>query len=168
MIATIEYDIASAALRAKMPPDTQGPIVISSTPTRSHWLPDLAAYEKAKYFTKWPQLSVSAVSDLLEREQAPEVFEEHFDLGCQFTLLSEFEIKDIFGGKANWERFYERYPNSHGIFYLSRAGVDERGSQAVIHFGNQWQGRAGRGFLLLLERSNGVWSLSGEASTWLS
>jgi hypothetical protein len=169
MVERIEYEVLSAALAPRLPPKATGLVVIREEPSVESHLPDVAAYERFGVFRKVPSLQKEAVSDLLLKERERSYFEaSNFSLPRPVRLLSEKEAKQVFHGRGHWESFYEAFPESGGLFFLSRVGFDQSRQQAVVHVGRQWLGRAGGGEFVVLERANGRFSEVASISTWLS
>ena len=168
MVEPIEYEVLSAVLVPRLPPKATGLVVIREEPSVESNLPDLAAYEKFGVFRKVPSLKKDAVSDLLVKEKEPSFFRATFSLPRTVRLLSEKDAKQVFRGRADWASFYEAFPESGGLFFLSRVGFDPSERQAVVHVGRQWLGRAGGGEFVVLERAHGQFSEIASVSTWLS
>jgi hypothetical protein len=168
MIEPVEYEVLSVALASRLPPKATGLIVIREEPTVEFQLPDLAAYEKFGVFRKVPSLKQDAVSDLLLKEKDKSYFELAFSLPRPARLLAEQEAKRVFRGRADWSSFYDVFPESGGLFLLSRVGFNSSQEQAVVHIGRQWLGRAGSGEFVVLEKAHGRFSEVASVSTWIS
>lgn len=168
MIAADEYQALSDLLRSRLPPTATGTIVLAEEPLIEECLPDLAAFERFGLFKKFPLLQPEVVLDLVEKSSASTLFEDKFSLPRTLALLDSRTMKSIFQGRANWDSFYEHYPDSGGMFFLSRVGFDKGHNQALVHIGRQWLGRAGGGYLALLERTETSFREVGHMSTWMS
>jgi hypothetical protein len=168
MIPSVEYQILSEVLQRRLPPKATGTIVLAEEPWVEGSLPSLEEYKQFKVFERFPSLEQATVINLLAKEQEPEPFAQNFSLSRSHRLLSRSEAQLVFRGRADWEAFYERFPNSGGMFYLSRVGLNESESQALVHTARQWLGRAGGGALVFLERGDGKFVERGEISTWVS
>ena len=84
-------------------------------------------------FARLSSLSRTTIRDLEAKDKAPHVLKLLFQLNVPAVLLGEEANRDIFqnraerpagGDEADWQRFYERYPNSPGILFFSRVGVN--------------------------------------------
>jgi hypothetical protein len=103
------------------------------------------------------------------RNEAAHPLDSTMDLGLLYTLLSEGEMRQIFGENQNgWDLFYTRFPGTPGIITLSRVGFNEAMDQALVYIGIQSHWLAGAGTMLLMQKVNGVWSVLQEVMTWIS
>ena len=168
MLSPIELHVLSFAVASRLPPTTMGTVVISKVPSVESHLPSIEAYRKCGAFDKLASLSEETVADLLAKEREPLTFEQSFSLPRASVFLGEAEQRAIFRDGGGWEGFYKIYPDSGGIFYVSRAGFNSNTTQALVHVGRQWMGRAGGGELVLVAvKDEGVTEL-GAISTWIS
>jgi hypothetical protein len=168
MISPIEYQVLSSVLAARLPPSATGTIVIAKEPSIERSLPDVAAYQRFGTFEKFPSLLPETVSALLATEKETTEFEPQFSLPRASVLLDQGAAKAAFRGRADWEAFYRAFPESGGMFFLSRAGFNPSANQALVHIGRQWLGRAGGGWLVFLEKTDEGFSEVGQMSTWMS
>ena len=113
-------------------------------------------------------LSEETVIDLLAKERDGCTFEQALVLPRASVFLSESDQRNIFLDRGGWESFYRTYPESGGIFSLSRVGFNANGTQALMHVGRQWMGRAGSGELLLVDVDDRNVTELGAISTWMS
>jgi hypothetical protein len=168
MLSPSEALALSYAVASRLPPKATGPVVIAKEPSIETHLQSVEAYRKFRAFDKLTALSEETVVDLLSKEREPLVFEQPFSLPRPSVFLNEADRKAIFRDRGGWEVFYATYPESGGIFFVSRAGFNSDGTQALVHVGRQWMGRAGGGELLLLAIRDGKASELGSISTWMS
>ena len=98
-----------------------------------------------------------------------------FKFKGKYVIVNESEIYEVFSVNQEketgdeWEEFYGRCPNSPGILYFSRVGFNSNLDQALVEEGYDFPGMlAGRGYLLLLEKSNGKWNVTSSTMTWIS
>ena len=168
MLNLSELRILSFVVASRLPPNANGTIVIGKTPMIERSLPNIAAYRKFGVFDKFPSLSEDTVSDLLAKEGTGERFEQAFALPRATVFLDDTEARQLFPRGADWKLFYEKYPDSGGVFHVSRAGWNAAGDQALVHVGRQWVGRAGNGSLVLLRVNDNTIAEIGEVSTWTS
>lgn len=168
MISPLEYRILSEVLQRRLPPKTSGSIVIATEPMVERSLPSLEKYKLFKVFEHFANLEHATVATLLEKERETEKFVANFSLPRPCYLLSQPEAQSVFRGRADWDAFYEKFPDSGGMFFLSRVGLNESRSQALVHIGRQWLGRAGGGTLVFLQQNAGEFVEAGQISTWMS
>jgi hypothetical protein len=168
MLSPNELRVLSYAVASRLPPKATGTVVIAKTPSVESHLPSVEAYRKFRAFDKLIALSEETVADLLARELEPFLFEQSLSLPRACVFLSEDDQKAMFRDRDGWESFYKTYPESGGIFYLSRVGFSPDGTQALVHVGRQWMGRAGGGELLLVAVQDAGVTELGAISTWMS
>jgi hypothetical protein len=168
MIESLEYEVLSAVVTSRLPPKATGLVIIREEPSVEFQLPDLEAYKRFGVFQKVQSLQAEAIFDLLLKEKDVSRFQPKFSLPRSVRLLSEQEAKAVFRGRADWESFYEEFPESGGMFFASRVGFARSRNQAVVHVGRQWLGRAGSGEFVVLERTGAKFSEVASLSTWLS
>jgi hypothetical protein len=58
---------------------------------------------------------------------------------------------------ADWEGFYQRYPNSGGWIELSAVGFNATKTVAVVYMGHHCGSLCGGGGFHVLEKKNGQW-----------
>jgi hypothetical protein len=91
------------------------------------------------------------------------------DLGLPYVLLTRDEKNEIFGvNTSGWDVFYTRYPNSPGLTTISRIGFNAAFTQALVYTGTQSHWLAGAGYYVLLEKTNGAWTIKQQIMTWIS
>lgn len=167
-VSTDEYEALSLALVSRLKGDTVGPIVIKKQVSRDPFLRSEAAFVSFGVFSAFAELVPHTVSDLLSKEEEaiPAEFDPRFALPCSFHLLTDVEEEKLLPSGGGWKRFYESYPASGGLVMLSRVGFDVDRTQALLHLGWQWEGKAGAGFLVYLQREGGVLRVAGGKQTW--
>ena len=69
---------------------------------------------------------------------------------------------------ADWQYYYNLYPESCGIITLSRPGFSADGETAVLKLGWQSGGDAGQGYLLVLKKYDDIWLVRYTFYTWVS
>ena len=168
MLSSAEIQVLSHVVASRLPPKATGTVVISTEPSIESYLPSVEAYRKFRAFEKLPSLMEETVQDLLAKEMESEKFEQSLSLPRGSVYLDEAARKAIFREGRGWASFYETYPDSGGVFYLSRVGFSLDGLQALVHVGRQWMGRAGGGELVLLTLARGAITELGSISTWMS
>ena len=168
MLSPAEIQVLSHVVTSRLPPKATGKVVISKEPSIESHLPSVDAYRKFRAFEKLQSLTEETVLDLLAKEKEPEMFEQSFALPRESVFLDKAVKKAIFRDGRGWESFYEAYPDSGGVFSLSRVGFSPDGRQALVHVGRQWMGRAGGGEVVLLTLADGGIAELGAISTWMS
>jgi len=87
-------------------------------------------------------------------------------LNVKHVLVSGEEISQIMK-EGEWELFYQKFPKSQGIIYLSRVGFDAGRTQALVYFGNPTSATSGMGWYVLLEKKAGTWTIKREIWMWV-
>ena len=78
-------------------------------------------------------------------------------------------MSSIFGTPGDtWGRYYEKYPNSAGLFRLSRVGFNSDGNQAAFYISNHCGGLCGSGYFVIMEKVNSNWKVVQEIQAWVS
>lgn len=99
-------------------------------------------------------LVLSVACEILDQEAFDQVF-----------TRDDEHPKDIWD---NWDRFYEKYPDSQGIMRLSRVGFNTDGSEALVYVGNTQHDLVGAGYYVLLVKKAGTWVVHSKELTWIS
>ncbi len=90
-------------------------------------------------------------------------------LGLEYKLINQQEMQEIFNGSGKgWDTFYERYPDSPGIFTFSRVGFNSSMDEALVYVGNQSNWLAGTGYYVLLKKIAGHWQVKDQIMVWIS
>jgi hypothetical protein len=72
-------------------------------------------------------------------------------------------------GRDVWRNYYSRYPNSQGLFSLSRAGFCKNETEAVDYIANRFSADGVWGRLALLRKNRKkVWMVVKEIILWVS
>ena len=70
--------------------------------------------------------------------------------------------------EAEWEKFYDKFPNSQGIMSLSRVGFNQDGTEALVYV-EDWCGwLCGEGNYVLLSKENGQWVIRKKMGVFVS
>lgn len=161
-----EYAVYSALIRAMYLQPGIDRIVIDD-----HTSPGLSydPGEDLDYVTnRLPGLEEETLADFQAQNRESHPLTDDFDLSVEVVLIGEEELDQIFGDMEGWDTFYATYPDSQGRMTLSRVGFNRQGTQALVYVGNQSHWLAGTGHLVLLAGENGVWTLQGEVTLWIS
>jgi hypothetical protein len=69
---------------------------------------------------------------------------------------------------ANWQYYYNQYPESNGLITLSRPGFSSDGKTAVVKLGWQFSGDGGLGYIFVLKKYDDIWLVRYSFNTWVS
>lgn len=103
------------------------------------------------------------------RNDAPHPIHSNMALGASYVLLNQADMALIFApNRDGWQSFYTQYPEAPGIISLSRAGFNDQLDQALVYVGVMSHYLAGAGYLILLNKVDGVWKIDQQVMTWIS
>lgn len=121
------------------------------------------------------RVKASTAKDLLRANGESELIELPTMRGITVECVTrEQATRLLLGGPerrrpgSTWQRFHGRNPGSLGLMWMSAAGFDEDGTQAIIHLNRYGRDLAGRGWVYLLEKKDGAWVVIARESTWVS
>jgi hypothetical protein len=161
-----EEQVVYAALLQEMYP--AGRYVLTDT-TQSDILPGSVDDELGYVLEQVQGVDTSTIAGFRMRNDQSSLLRADMNLGAPYILLSETDMNAIFGGSQDgWEVFYSRYPDAPGIITFSRVGFNAVMDQALVYVGNQSHWLAGAGYYVLLEKVDGVWTITQQVMTWIS
>jgi hypothetical protein len=67
-----------------------------------------------------------------------------------------------------WPEFYQQFPEASGIARLSAPGFSADGRSALLYVSRTWDGLAGEGHIVVLQRRAGHWTVVGNLQLWIS
>jgi len=78
-----------------------------------------------------------------------------------FTKRDDEELFSAWPGmpRRGWDAFYERYPKSSGLIFISRPGMSKDGRTAIMYLGVQSHGLTGLHHLWIFSKVDGKWIL---------
>ena len=90
-----------------------------------------------------------------------------------YKLVSPEELNKLWDGckagqTCGWDSFYSKYPDSSGIVNVSRVGFSPSGDDALVYLGHRSHWKAGTGYLVLLHKNNGEWTVVKSVVVWMS
>lgn len=120
--------------------------------------------------TNIPSLDPETLTHFQEQNKHASSLLNHIHLQVKYVLVSQTELKAIFGSdaKTGWEQFYRMYPNTNGIYTLSRVGFNTARTQALVYFGNTRGWLEGEGSYVFLTQINGIWIVQNQLGAWVS
>ncbi len=108
------------------------------------------------------------LNNYLKRNKQSSQLSPDMQLGADYVLLSEDELRQI-TSQSNWgEVLNEKYPNSGGYLIFSRVGFNNTLDQALIYVGQVRGPLNGNGDYYLMEKQNGQWILKDQLAVWIS
>ncbi|MGC1659905.1 MAG: hypothetical protein WA737_07805 [Candidatus Acidiferrales bacterium] len=119
-----------------------------------------------------PEVQPATRADFDSKNKEMAVIVSQFDLKWPFALVSDEELRAVFGDdskdQAGWKRFYEKYPGALGVFAVSRVGFNAARDQAMVYEIYKGGYLSGHGKFLVMSKRNGQWQLEKEILMWLS
>ncbi len=116
-----------------------------------------------------------AVDDFLKKNQADAKIVFPAKTPMNIELVSDVALKEIFSARHNtkpngWDLFYQRFPHSDGLITISRAGIDSKGTVAIVYLGKQTYYVGGSGRIRVLKHKGKKWVLThdGIGPSWVS
>ena len=103
------------------------------------------------------------------RNSTAQILRPDMQLGGPYTLLSETARNQIFSqNQSGWDIFYYHYPQAPGLTTFSKVGFNANLDQALVYMGTQSNWTVGTGYYLLLNKTNGTWSIDQQVMIWVS
>jgi len=113
-------------------------------------------------------ISTETIENYAQRNEQSSQLSADMQLGGDYVLLSEDELREI-SSQGNWhEILQEKYPGSNGYLIFSRVGFNRTLDQAVIYVGEVAGPLMGAGFYYLLEKQDGEWTIIEQTMVWIS
>ena len=115
-----------------------------------------------------PGISRETIENYGERNEKASQLSPDMQLGVDYVLLTEDELREI-SSQGKWhEILQERYPGSNGYVIFSRVGFNKSLDQAVLYVGEVAGPLMGAGHYYLLEKQNGEWTIKEQQMVWIS
>jgi hypothetical protein len=114
-------------------------------------------------------LTKDTTCDYETKNQESEKLKNNFTVEGKVIFLSEKEEKQIFRkDQDGWATFYKKYPEANGIIHFSRAGFNQKQTQALVgvSIGCGWL--CGEGNFIFLQKENGKWVVHKNIGLWVS
>jgi len=123
-------------------------------------------------FQNFKNLSLKNISLLVEdyknKNAMPYKLENKFSIPQTVILISRGELNKLFNNEKGWDAFYEKYPKSSGIIYISRVGFNRNQTQAILSFGYQAGWVWGKYYRIFLTKEEGKWIVKEEVLMMVS
>lgn len=164
-----DYEIYSAVIQSMFIDATHPAIVvIEESTTRANVGLFSLSDAVGAIEDQWPDLGDEALADFEATNQDSSALERGFTLSVDYSLISEQEIESIFSAAGGWDDFYAKYPDSQGIFTLSRVGFNEAKDAAALYVANRMHGVGGGGQVVLMKKTADGWAVQGSRRLWIS
>ena len=84
-------------------------------------------------------------------------------------MVTKKEVDAIFASRADgWDEFYRKYPNTGGLWSVSRPGYNSKHDEAEVCVSHSCGPLCGTGHLYLLAKENGHWKVKNRVMLWIS
>lgn len=117
----------------------------------------------------WSDLG-NAVDDFKAKNRTSSVLERRFTISIPYTIVSEQEMASIFSTNvvSDWKRFYAKYPHVDAFLALSRVGFNQEKDTAVLYTEYQVGAAGGEGYVVLMKKTDGRWTVDQNSMCWIS
>ena len=117
----------------------------------------------------WSNLG-NAVDDFKAKNRTSSVLERRFTISIPYTIVSEQEMASIFSTNvvSDWKRFYAKYPHVDAFLALSRVGFNQGKDTAVLYTEYQVGAAGGEGYVVLMRKTDGRWTVDQNSMCWIS
>jgi hypothetical protein len=160
-----EYAVYSALIQTRYVETSGVELIVLQEQTTIEWVNDDAlSYLEQELAGVTPEL----LQDFADQNQGTRGLERAFNLSVDYVFISLAEQQELFSTDAGWSEFYDKYPASSGILYLSRVGFSAQPDQALVYVGHQSDYLLGVGFYYLLTHRDGAWTIVDEVFAWVS
>lgn len=160
-----EYAVYSALIQTRYVETSSVELIVLQERTTIEWVNDEALnYLELELAGVTPEL----LQDFADQNQETRALERAFNLSVDYVFISLAEQQELFSTDTGWSEFYDKYPTSSGILYLSRVGFSAQRDQALVYVGHQSDYRLGVGFYYLLTQRDGAWTIDDEVFAWVS
>jgi hypothetical protein len=94
-------------------------------------------------------------------------------LACRKTEMWPTSLQEYYFGKENhmnrgYYALQNDYKNFGGIVSFSKVAYSSDGQKALCYYSQISDGKAGSGYLVFLERKEGIWRVVGSAGLWVA
>ena len=114
-------------------------------------------------------ISEETIEDFEKKNEKEGELARHLNLTITYVLLGKKgSTKTPEEYTKQWEEFYQKYPNSPGIISLSRVGFNSHKDQAIVYIANSCGDLCGKGYYVLLMKSEQGWKVQKEMFLWVS
>ena len=161
-----EYDVYSALIQSVYIGATQPKqIVITPVHDDRHFFGQAVGAMESQ----WSDLG-DAVDDFKAKNRTSSVLERRFTISVPYAIVSEQEMASIFSTTVvrDWKKFYAKYPDAKAFLALSRVGFNQEKDTAVLYTEYQRGPTGGEGYVVLMKKTDGRWTVDQNSMCWTS
>lgn len=122
------------------------------------------------FFTEFDSSSYALYRDFEKKKWKSERLSKAFQLQIDVFLIKKPSYKKLSrkSAESRWKKFYDKYPESGGIFEFSDVHYSKDKTKAVVYFAVLRNGLNGRGAIVILAKTEGHWKVRHEGNVWMN
>ena len=122
------------------------------------------------FFTEFDSSSYALYRDFCKKNWKSEKLTKAFQLPIDVFLIKKPSHKKLSrkSAESRWKKFYDKYPESVGIFEFSDVHYSKDRTKAVVYFAVHRNGLNGRGAIVILDKTEGHWKVRHEGNLWMN
>lgn len=172
-----DYNIYSLIVKSNIPKVKKSVCVFNLTSRNEYYNPwygdtvnrmQLISSWMHVFHTSFDSLSYSLYRDFDKSQKKTEKLSNSFQLPVEVFLMKKSSFRRLFkkSVQRGWQKFYEKYPNSAGIFEFSDVQYSKAKTKAILYYAVRRNGLNGGGSIVILDKTDGEWKITQEASLW--
>jgi hypothetical protein len=144
----------------------------------AHRLPELVLFSQTRgelddrsiafLYKQFPTLESVLLDSFQHVNTHPSTFHSAFSVSVPYAVVDQAEVDAITKKGEGWRNYYDKYPNSSGILFLSRVGFSPDGKQAAFVALNRCGSQCGNGKFVVMENVDSSWKIVNEVLIWSS
>ena len=150
-----EYLVINAIIEAYYQPEAGTVIVDQETSQLSQ---GQTAYLKEEFERQGIAYDSTALLDYAKKNGTSNYLNDSLTR-CLVQLICHQEVTCIFCDEAGWKRFYQKYPQSNGLFQFERPGISVENDKAIIQYSVARDYLAAEWYVVILEKQDGSWTV---------
>ena len=122
------------------------------------------------FFTEFDSSSYALYRNFEKKKWKSERLSKAFQLHIDVFLIKKPSYKKLSrkSAESRWKKFYDKYPESGGIFEFSDVHYSKDKTKAVVYFAVLRNGLNGRGAIVILDKTEGHWKVRHEGNVWMN
>lgn len=130
---------------------------------------DIVEKELSYVRSRMPTLALETINDFKAKNLKKYPLDRFINQRSDYQIIKDTELINLFEHDEGWGRFYSRYPNADGVLALSRVGLNNDKTQALLCVANHWNRYAGVGlYVLLKKQDDSSWEIDENLRVWNS
>lgn len=116
----------------------------------------------------FPTLEDETFENYQESNKVPHTINFPLTTNKPYVLVSKFELDSLIDKYDNWDKFNEKFPETHVVTFFSKVGFNKEGTQALVYMGHSCGGECGVGDIYLFSFDGTEWKMKGYERIWIS